>query len=85
MRRKEKRKKTHTSSEEEEGPTATQGKRTKKSAMKKVTKKKYRWRKAEFEPPDVQFDDIADETIEERSEFTPFMYFQQFVTDEILI
>lgn len=94
VKSKEKRKKTHTAAEfdesvdqtstEEEGPTATQAKRTNKSARKKVTRKESRWRKAEFEPPDVQFDESADEAIEERSEFTPYMYFKQFVTDERL-
>ncbi len=49
--------------EEEEGPTVTQSKRRKKSARKKVTRKEYRWRKAEFEPPDVQFDESADEAL----------------------
>ncbi|CAK6969746.1 piggyBac transposable element-derived protein 3-like, partial [Scomber scombrus] len=65
---------------EEGGPTVTQAKRTKK----KVKKKEYRWRKAEFDPPDVTFFGSADKAIEERSQFTPYMYFKQFVTDEMI-
>ncbi|XP_036963569.1 piggyBac transposable element-derived protein 3-like [Acanthopagrus latus] len=90
VKRKEKRKKTHTAesddstSSEVETSTATHTKRTKKSAKKKKKKRDYRWRKVDFESPDVQFDDSADETIEERSEFTPYMYFKQFVTNEML-
>lgn len=90
----EKRRKTHAAakfdesvdqmSTEEEGPTATQAKRTNKSVRKKVTRKEYRWKKAEFEPPDVQFDESADAATEERSKFTTHMYFKQFVIDEML-
>lgn len=46
--------------------------------------KEYRWRKAEFDPPDVLFIESADEGIEERCEFTPYMYFKQFITDDMI-
>ncbi|KAJ8382435.1 hypothetical protein SKAU_G00032130 [Synaphobranchus kaupii] len=71
-------------STEEEGPTSSQYTATKTSARKKVTKKAYTWRKKPFEPPGVEFDECADEALEDRSEFTPYMYFKQFVTDEML-
>ncbi|CAJ1064592.1 piggyBac transposable element-derived protein 3-like [Xyrichtys novacula] len=50
---------------EKEGPTVTQAKRSKSPAKKKVKRKEYRWRKAEFDPPDVPFFESADEAIEE--------------------
>lgn len=57
-------------STEKEGPTA-QYTTTKTSARKNVTKKAYRWRKKPFEAPGVEFDECADEALEDRSEFTP--------------
>ncbi|XP_049460947.1 piggyBac transposable element-derived protein 3-like [Epinephelus fuscoguttatus] len=94
VKSKEERRKAHTAAEidksddqistEGGGPTVTQAKRTNKSAKKKVKTKEYRWRKAEFDPPDVPFIESADEGIEERCEFTPYMYFKQFVTEDMI-
>lgn len=93
VKRKEKKRKTHTAADFDNsddqistggGPTVTQAKRKNKSAKKKVKTKEYRCRKAEFDPPDVPFIESADEGIEERCEFTPYMYFKQFINDDMI-
>uniref|UniRef100_A0A3B4UI05 PiggyBac transposable element-derived protein domain-containing protein n=1 Tax=Seriola dumerili TaxID=41447 RepID=A0A3B4UI05_SERDU len=72
-------------SAEVEGPTTTtQSTTTKQSAECKDKRKEYRWRKVEYEPPAVEFEECVEEASEERCEWTPYMYFKQFVTDEML-
>lgn len=70
-------------STEVEGPT-TQDTTTHHSARGKVKRKEYRWRKVQFEPPAVEFDECVEEALEDRGDWTPKMYFKQFVTDEML-
>ncbi|XP_028658930.2 piggyBac transposable element-derived protein 3-like [Erpetoichthys calabaricus] len=57
---------------------------TKQSAKGKVKKKEYRWRKVPFKSPSVDFDRHVEDVSTERSEWTPYMYFKQFVTDEMI-
>uniref|UniRef100_A0A3B4X7W6 PiggyBac transposable element-derived protein domain-containing protein n=1 Tax=Seriola lalandi dorsalis TaxID=1841481 RepID=A0A3B4X7W6_SERLL len=72
-------------SAEVEGPTTTtQSTTTKQSAKSKDKRKEYRWRKVEYEPPAAEFEECVEEASEERCEWTPYMYFKQFVTDEML-
>lgn len=81
---------SHSDSDEEDEPvdetdipvTSKQSK-TKQSAKDKVKKKAYRWRKVPFESPNVDFDRHIDNVCIERSEWTPYIYFKQFVTDEM--
>uniref|UniRef100_A0A8P4FX73 PiggyBac transposable element-derived protein domain-containing protein n=1 Tax=Dicentrarchus labrax TaxID=13489 RepID=A0A8P4FX73_DICLA len=70
----------HTSAEVKD-PTLPQD-TTKQSARGKV--KKYQWKKKKFEPPDVKFDECVEEESEVRHDWTPYMYFKDFVTDEML-
>lgn len=65
-------------SEEMEGIT------TRHTTARRGTEKKYKWRKAKYEPPSVEFEECGEEDSELRCEWTPYMYFKKFVTDEML-
>ncbi|KAI2647593.1 PiggyBac transposable element-derived protein 2 [Labeo rohita] len=71
------------SSTEVEVPT-TQDTIKKQSVKDNAKKKEYRWRKKQFQPPSVGFIASDEEGTEDRCNWTPYMYFKQFVTDEML-
>ncbi|KAK0147717.1 PiggyBac transposable element-derived protein 3 [Merluccius polli] len=56
----------------------------KQLARGKVKMKEYRWRRKQFEPPSVEFVECVEEDSEERFDWTPYMYFKDFVTEEML-
>jgi len=71
-------------SAEVEEPTLTQDNTTKQSARSKVKRKVYQWKKKEFGPPDVEYDECVEEDVEDRLDWTPYMYFKNFVTDTMV-
>lgn len=71
------------SSIEVEVPT-TQDTFKKQSVKDNAKKKEYSWRKKQFQPPSVDFIASDEEGTEDRCNWTPYMYFKQFVTDEML-
>ena len=66
----------------EEDPTTSTN--TTQSARGKVKRKEYQWKKRKFEPPTVEFEECVDEDTEDRSNWTPYMYFKYFVTEEMV-
>lgn len=72
------------STETEGLTTTTEDTPTKQSVRGKVKRKEYRWRKVQYEPPAVEFDDCVEEASEDRCDWTLHMCFKQFVTDEML-
>ena len=73
------------SSDDDESPQVPEEDATlKQSARGKVKRKVYRWKRKQFEPPSVEFVECVEEDSEERLDWTPYMYFKDFVTDEML-
>lgn len=70
--------------EEEEDTTKPRDTTLKQSARGKVKRKVYRWKRKQFEPPSVEFVECVEEDSEERLDWTPYMYFKDFVTDKML-
>lgn len=68
----------------EEDTTKPKDTTLKQSARGKVKRKVYRWKRKQFEPPSVEFVECVEEDSEERLDWTPYMYFKDFVTDEML-
>lgn len=52
--------------------------------MGKAKRKEYRWRKIQYQTPSVDFIACVEEGTEDRCDWTPYVYFKQFVTDEML-
>jgi len=71
------------SSLEVEVPT-TQDTFKKQSVKDNAKRKEYRWRKKQFQPPSVDFIASDEEGTKDSCNWTPYMYFKQFVTDEML-
>ncbi|KAK5603116.1 hypothetical protein CRENBAI_000112 [Crenichthys baileyi] len=55
------------------------------SVKAKVKRKEYKWRKTQYQAPSVDFIASVEEGTENRCDMTPYMYFKQFVTDEMLL
>lgn len=56
-----------------------------KDSVKGNTKRnEYRWRKIQYQAPSVDFIACVEEGTEDRCDWTPYMYFKQFATDEML-
>uniref|UniRef100_A0A3B3SQF8 PiggyBac transposable element-derived protein domain-containing protein n=1 Tax=Paramormyrops kingsleyae TaxID=1676925 RepID=A0A3B3SQF8_9TELE len=70
--------------EESDIPVQSNQNMTEQSAKGKVKRKQYRWRKVPFQPPNVEFYGNVEDVCVERSEWTPYMYFKQFITDEMI-
>lgn len=57
----------------------------KSSASSEGKRKAYQWKRQQFEPPSVEFVEYVKEDSQERLGWTPYMYFKDFVTDEMLL
>uniref|UniRef100_A0A3Q1JQK9 PiggyBac transposable element-derived protein domain-containing protein n=1 Tax=Anabas testudineus TaxID=64144 RepID=A0A3Q1JQK9_ANATE len=68
---------------EEDTPNPNETK-TKQSTSSKVKRKEYQWKKKKFEAPAVEFEECVDENSGDRLTWTPYMYFKDFVTEEML-
>ncbi|XP_061759480.1 piggyBac transposable element-derived protein 2-like [Nerophis ophidion] len=51
----------------------------------KMTRKEYQWKRKRFEPPAVDFVEYVEEGSEDRLDWTPYSYFKDFVTEEMLL
>ncbi|XP_065820319.1 piggyBac transposable element-derived protein 3-like [Labrus bergylta] len=71
-------------STEVEIPTTTQDTIRKESVKANAQRKEYRWRKINYQAPSINFIASVEEGTEDRCDWTPYMYFKQFVTDEML-
>uniref|UniRef100_A0A3Q3E559 PiggyBac transposable element-derived protein domain-containing protein n=1 Tax=Labrus bergylta TaxID=56723 RepID=A0A3Q3E559_9LABR len=71
-------------STEVEIPTTTQDTIRKESVKANAQRKEYRWRKIKYQAPSIDFIASVEEGTEDRCDWTPYMYFKQFVTDEML-
>uniref|UniRef100_A0A667Z5P7 PiggyBac transposable element-derived protein domain-containing protein n=1 Tax=Myripristis murdjan TaxID=586833 RepID=A0A667Z5P7_9TELE len=69
---------------QEEEPTTSKDTTTKQLARGKVKRKEYQWGKKQFEPPAVEFVECVEEEDEDRRDWTPYQYFKDFVTEEML-
>lgn len=67
----------------EEDTTKQKDTTPKQSVRGKVKTKEYRWKRKQFEPPDVKFVECIEDS-EDRLQWTPYMYFKDFVTEEML-
>lgn len=65
-------------------PTTTQDAIRKESVKGNPKMKEYRWRKIQYQAPSVDFIACVEEGTEGRFDWTPYMYFKQFVTDGML-
>ncbi|XP_077376451.1 piggyBac transposable element-derived protein 2 [Festucalex cinctus] len=67
----------------EEDTKKAEDARQKQSGRSKA-KKQYQWIRKAFEPPVVDFVECVEEDSKERLDWTPYMYFKDFVTEEML-
>lgn len=65
-------------------PTTTQDTTRKESVKGNPKMKEYKWRKIQYQAPSVDFIACVEEGTEGRFDWMPYMYFKQFVTDEML-
>jgi len=67
-----------------EVPTTTQDTIREESVKGNAKRKEYRWRKIQYQAPSVNFIACVEEGTEGRCDWTPYMFFKHFVTDEML-
>ncbi|KAL6474032.1 hypothetical protein MHYP_G00175930 [Metynnis hypsauchen] len=79
------------SDEEEENPDSSdddegteEDTTPKQSARDKGKRKEYLWKRKQFEPPSVEFVECVEEDSEVRLDWTPYKYFKDFMTEEML-
>ena len=71
-------------SEEAEVPTTTTQDTIRESVRGNAKKERIQMEKIQYQAPSVDFIACVEEGTEDRCDWTPYMYFKQFVTDEML-